>query len=634
MPFAGYDDFDDCVAQNSDKTNPEAYCAAIERAVLDADEADSASVAPITAALRSGTMRFQIVPTFDPPAEFVDLDGDGIDDTTGEPVEPEATPEIEPNGDGADFRALLVVEGVWTGDGRWIEEGALTWRELPLPLMATDRTTEGHLDAILIGTFDRIERQGREIVGFGTFVESDDPEVLRLQSLIGQGALRGVSVDLDSVEYEVIIPMNDYGDGPDDMGYGKGKKRRMDDDGNEVVQMDEYKMRITAARIMGATAVPFPAFAEAFIESLANLTAALVEAPRLTGHIARLRSYDDIDFVAPGGARDEAQRGLDWRSEFGRGGTEVGIARARDIVNGRSLGPDTIGRMVSFFARHEVDKQGEGWSPGEPGYPSNGRIAWALWGGDPGRAWAEKVKRQMSLRDEAGSMTASGYPVEAPLLPPAAWFDNPGLTGPTSLTVTNEGRIYGHLALWGQCHVGFDTCVTPPRSLAAYGHFTTGELITAEGDRRPVGQITMDTGHAPLAARAAGAASHYDNTGTAVADCSAGDDQHGIWLAGALRPGVAPEQIRALMAADVSGDWRRVGQGLELVAVLAVNVPGFGKARVREDQGLVAALIASAPTSTPAEPALLRRAADRIAASIGRSVDQRREAIVARVKGA
>ena len=84
----------------------------------------------------------------------------------------------------------------------------------------------------------------------------------------------------------------------------------------------------------------------------------------------------------------EAQRGLDWRQEFGRGGTEVGVARARDISNRRTLSVETVQRMVSYFARHEVDKQGQGWSPGQDGYPSAGRIAWALWGGDPGRSWA------------------------------------------------------------------------------------------------------------------------------------------------------------------------------------------------------------------------------------------------------
>ena len=96
---------------------------------------------------------------------------------------------------------------------------------------------------------------------------------------------------------------------------------------------------------------------------------------------------------------DEAQRGLDWRSEFGRGGTEVGIARARDIVNKRNLSDETIVRMNSYFARHEVDKEAEGFRPGEDGYPSNGRIAWALWGGDPGQAWAARKVAQMAQGD-------------------------------------------------------------------------------------------------------------------------------------------------------------------------------------------------------------------------------------------
>ncbi len=96
-------------------------------------------------------------------------------------------------------------------------------------------------------------------------------------------------------------------------------------------------------------------------------------------------------YAPPEGARSEAKKGLEWRAEYGRGGTAVGVARARDISGGKSLSADTIGRMVSFFARHEVDKQATGWSPGEEGYPSNGRIAWALWGGDAGRSWANKV---------------------------------------------------------------------------------------------------------------------------------------------------------------------------------------------------------------------------------------------------
>jgi hypothetical protein len=92
----------------------------------------------------------------------------------------------------------------------------------------------------------------------------------------------------------------------------------------------------------------------------------------------------------------EAERGLAWRGEYNRGGTEVGVARARDISNRTNLSPDTISRMVSYFARHEVDKNGAGFQQGEPGYPSAGRIAWALWGGDAGRAWAERKQAELT----------------------------------------------------------------------------------------------------------------------------------------------------------------------------------------------------------------------------------------------
>lgn len=102
--------------------------------------------------------------------------------------------------------------------------------------------------------------------------------------------------------------------------------------------------------------------------------------------------------------RTEAQRGLDWRSEHGRGGTAVGIARARDIAGGKDLPIETVRRMRSFFARHEADKSAEGFRPGESGYPSNGRIAWALWGGDAGQTWAERIvtaadKKERSMRN-------------------------------------------------------------------------------------------------------------------------------------------------------------------------------------------------------------------------------------------
>jgi lambda family phage portal protein len=120
-----------------------------------------------------------------------------------------------------------------------------------------------------------------------------------------------------------------------------------------------------------------------------------------TATLAVAQKYAGINFKPPAGVRSEAKQGLEWRRKHGRGGTAIGVARARDLSNGKAMSPETINRMVSFFARHEVDKQGKGFSPGEPGFPSNGRIAWALWGGDPGKAWSNKVKRQMEARDKA-----------------------------------------------------------------------------------------------------------------------------------------------------------------------------------------------------------------------------------------
>ena len=97
---------------------------------------------------------------------------------------------------------------------------------------------------------------------------------------------------------------------------------------------------------------------------------------------------EDIDLTPTDGMATEAQRSLDWRKDGFDGGTPVGIARARQLVNKQELSPSTVRRMHSFFSRHEVDKEAEGFRPGENGYPSNGRVAWGLWGGDAGQSWA------------------------------------------------------------------------------------------------------------------------------------------------------------------------------------------------------------------------------------------------------
>lgn len=158
----------------------------------------------------------------------------------------------------------------------------------------------------------------------------------------------------------------------------------------------QYGVPETAIRLTTSSLPSTPAAAAAAGENVGASATAATQ-PVQPVQPAQLESKKlQVDTQPTQEMAAEAERGLAWRDEFNRGGTEVGVARARDIVNRRNLSPDTISRMVSYFARHEVDKQGQGWSQDQDGYPSAGRIAWALWGGDAGRAWAERKQAELT----------------------------------------------------------------------------------------------------------------------------------------------------------------------------------------------------------------------------------------------
>ena len=195
----------------------------------------------------------------------------------------------------------------------------------------------------------------------------------------------------------------------------------------------------------------------------------------------------------------------------------------------------------------------------------------------------KKRKKKMSW---AYNLVASAIPVK----PKVEWFQDPTFDGPTPITVTEDGYVYGHLALFDTCHIGLPGCVTPPQG-SSYKYFHTGEVETVEGDCVDVGHLTFNTGHASMSDSAKQAASHYDHTGTVAADVRAGEDQWGIWVVGALRPSLSDEDLRIFRAAPLSGDWRRIAGKLELVGALAVNVPGFPVPRVRS-------LVSSGETET------------------------------------
>lgn len=181
----------------------------------------------------------------------------------------------------------------------------------------------------------------------------------------------------------------------------------------------------------------------------------------------------------------------------------------------------------------------------------------------------------------------------APLNPPREWFQRFSTNEPMPITVEDSGRVYGYLALWKSDHIGYASRQKPPRSMSNYKYFRSGVVRTDDGTDVTVGNLTLVGGHASISASAAEAVKHYDDTSSAVVDVVAGEDQFGIWVAGALRPSVTPEQVRAIRASGLSGDWRPINGRLELVAACFVNVPGFPTTRAMVASGQITALVAA-----------------------------------------
>lgn len=347
------------------------------------------------------------------------------------------------------WKALLAIEGQPTEDGRLIEVGALTWRDLPLSLMAMDETGPGgHQGAEVAGRIDNIWRDGNEVWGEGVFSKLEFGQ--KIAGLVEEQSLRGNSVDLAVLksEYrnaETGEPLTD-----DEL---------MDAFWGEDIPI---LFVVTDGVIMASTVCPTPAIA----------------------------------------------------------GAEIMLASGQVI------------HMNFTFTVTEGDV-----------------------------------------------VTASAAGL-APLHPPLEWYSNPRLNGPTALTVTSEGKVFGHAALWNSCHIGEPSgpgiCVPPPRSGMQYEIFHHGVVETAEGVDVPCGQITMSTLHAGRDLSWKATLQHYEHSGMAVADVIAGEDAYGIWVSGGLRPDLPAERVRELKAGSLSGDWRQViGRGLEFLAALVVNIPGF-----------------------------------------------------------
>lgn len=376
----------------------------------------------------------------------------------------------------------LAIEGHPTDDGRFLME--VDHRELPLSLMAQIITKEGHEEAQLAAKITEVWRveteiDGKpavEIWGRGPF-DMNGEYGTEIARLVEEEFLLGVSIDLapkesfmlDPETYEVI-----------------DIESMSEEEAMELLFSGNYLSGIKGT-IMGATLVPFPAFAE----------------------------------------------------------TRVSVVTASA---GRIVTEDDVTRKERFRAL----------------------------------------------------VAAAG-----PLKPPYDWFKDPYLTELTPLTITKEGRVYGHLADWDGCHTGFQgVCVPPFHSVSEYAYFNVGEIETAEGELVPCGKLmfSMDGGkHAPVDDYMGyeEVQEHYDDSTKVGAFVRAGSDRYGTWLAGALRPGLTEIEIQHLRTHPPSGDWRPIKGGpSDLVAAFSVPVPGFpiarGRALVASAGGEITAII-SAP---------------------------------------
>lgn len=224
------------------------------------------------------------------------------------------------------------------------------------------------------------------------------------------------------------------------------------------------------------------------------------------------------------------------------------------------------------------------------------------------------------------------------LVVPAAWIaepdDLPDLDSPGSRVpvVTADGRVYGWLASWDDCHTSFaGYCQTPWRSESGYAYaMHSGPFLTDEGDRVSLAPLAASGGHYATEGAAArnwrAARSHYDNPATCAAYVAYGENDRGIWFAGIVNPDAPDALVNLLRRHQLSGDWRRPFGSWELMGACSVNQPGFVRraawaASADGTLELVAAVTASlAPRACCDECA---------AASAGRAAEAGQEAVVA-----
>ncbi|MDQ0376502.1 phage minor head protein [Amycolatopsis thermophila] len=218
----------------------------------------------------------------------------------------------------------------------------------------------------------------------------------------------------------------------------------------------------------------------------------------------------------------------------------------------------------------------------------------------------------------------------APEAPPAEWFEDQHLTAATPITVTPEGQVFGHIALWNSCHRGFEgECVPPPPSSTIdYELAHHKDVVTADGTQIRAGQLIVGCPHAADNAPYRDAREYHEAMCTPAANVRFYEDEHGIVAAGSLVPGLTVEDVAKLR--HISGEWRTVS--LELMAAVGVDNPGFPVApldaetvAVTASADLARAMVAHIPRR-PVDPLhIVERAAERAAEKAVEALEARQQ---------
>jgi hypothetical protein len=586
-------------------------------------------------------------------ATVVDLTGtddDGVDDTS------------------VPWYGVLAPEGVMSGDNRKFSPDSLTWRDLPLPLAWQKVNSAGHDGSVVVGRIDEIWREEGVVKARGMMLST--PEADEAIGLLSEQGIRGVSVDVDSATMQMEDNEGNTLDGDtfsDDAVMNVTAGRICGAtlcaipafmEAHVLLGMMEEEPEALVASAQECLPCQYKAGVDegTWDGSAGNYTdqewfdATIVHLG--TGDERLVKSNNKLPIYTPGGklSRAGVHAAVGRLNQTDAPPAKINAAKATLRGAYEVLGEDVpdalkaaIAEALEFgeFGEFVKTEDGPGWltHPVDTErlrkYWTKGKGALKIrWGtsGDFNRCrlqLAKYIKPQYlngycanrhydalgfwpgrpvaaETKDFSGPslhLVASGWDTK----PPLEWFEDPHLTGPSPIVVTEDGRVFGHLAAWGQCHIGFgqDNCTIAPASPTNYAYYRVGAVLT-DGGEVPVGHITMGTGHADGRLTAAAAAAHYDNTGSVVADVAAGEDEFGVWVAGWMRPSATEQQRYELRAATLSGDWRWIGTGMELVAALAVNVPGFPIPRVElaASGGRQVSLVASGvvPPTAPEVP--------------------------------